>query len=230
MKRKDSFLYAGITISAILHLAVFGAYMFANSEAMRKLYKKSIIIPVEIKKPEPMPEPPKPKPVEKKEKKIEKKEEKKVEEVKEVFGVKNDTLAPEGPGIGVRSGNTLNKEMEKEYTPPEQVKELPKEEPKKFVPVPVFKINKMPEILSKVKPEYPKELKDQEIEGEVIIKISVDKHGNIVDAKVVSSDNPLFDKPAIEAIKKWKFKPAYLSNGEAVDTQVDITVIFQIEY
>jgi TonB family protein len=122
--------------------------------------------------------------------------------------------------------------MEKEYTPPEKVKELAKVGDKRpvFTPIPVFKLAKMPEVKTKIKPEYPAQLRKDEIEGEVLLKVSINKLGEIVDAKVVASDHELFSKAALAAIRLWKFKPALLANGEAVDSVVDIPVIFQLEF
>jgi len=243
VKRSDTYLIVGIILSALLHGAFIETVVLINeSDMARKLFKKSTFVPFEVKKPEPPPpkppDPPKPKPKPKPTPpppNTEKPAPPPQEEVQPVFGVTKDTVAKADTGIGVRVGNTLMKEMEKEYTPPEQVRDLAKvedkrPEPPKFAPIPVFKLAKMPEVKAKIKPEYPAQLRKDEIEGEVLLKVSINKLGQIVDAKVVASDHELFSKAALAAIRQWQFKPALLANGEAVDSVVDIPVIFQLEF
>ncbi len=240
MKRSDRFLYIGIAVSAAVHLLLFGGMKVINdSDSLRKKYKSSYMVQVQPK-PEPVeekkPEPPKEKPKPPKIPPNKEKPKEPVADAKPVFGVTKETVAPTADaGIGVRVGNTLMKEQEKEYTPPEKVQELApapiKEVPKEpeFKPVPVFKIAKIPRQLNPEKPLFPKKLKEEEFEGEVILKVSINKKGEVVAVKVVSSDHQLFADAALAVARKWRFTPAILSNGEAVDTVVDIPVEFKID-
>ncbi len=244
MKRNERLLIAGIAVSAFIHAAIIETVLFVNnSETARRLYARSAIVPFTVPPPPPPPAPPpppKPKPKEPPRPlpNTDKPVDPPVEEVKEVFGASKETVAENTSGIGVRIGNTLAKEMEKDYTPPEEVRPLPKaaEEPRpappprKFSPVPLFKIAKMPEVKTKITPTYPPTLRKDEVEGEVLLKVALDREGNIVSITVVSSDHDLFTESAIAAVKSWKFSPAFLPDGTPTDVVIEVPVIFQLEF
>src|SRR5436190_17168712 len=59
-----------------------------------------------------------------------------------------------------------------------------------------------------VAPEYPDELRRDGVSGLVMVKCSIDEQGNVTQAEVEKSSNAAFEKPAMAAVKKWKFKPA----------------------
>jgi protein TonB len=76
-----------------------------------------------------------------------------------------------------------------------------------------------------VAPEYPVELKRDGVMGVVVVTCTVDEQGNVIDPAIEKSSNNGFDKPAIEAVKKWKFKPAS-QNGSPVAKKVSIPIKF----
>jgi TonB family protein len=82
-------------------------------------------------------------------------------------------------------------------------------------------------LIRKVAPEYPEEVRAKQIQGQVIVSIAVDKKGDVTEAKVVDG-NPLLGAAAVKAIEQWKFRP-YLLNGEAVDVSSSITVNFRLK-
>ena len=67
--------------------------------------------------------------------------------------------------------------------------------------------NEPPVPVRMVPPEYPYELKREGVAGVVMLTFEVDEQGNVVDPKVQKSSNPGFERPVLEAIVKWKFKP-----------------------
>ncbi len=78
-----------------------------------------------------------------------------------------------------------------------------------------------------VAPVYPMELKRQGVTGMVTMAITVDEKGNVADPVVKKSTIPDFEKPAVEAITKWKFKPA-MKDGKPVAVQVVIPLKFAL--
>ena len=60
------------------------------------------------------------------------------------------------------------------------------------------------------------------------VVLVIDEKGNVAEPKVVKTSNDAFSEPAMEALKKWKFKPAK-KDGEAVAIRVNIPVQFNIE-
>lgn len=74
-----------------------------------------------------------------------------------------------------------------------------------------------PEVANEFKPPYPEEAKKNDIEGTVVLKITVDENGAVIDAKVVKGLGFGLDEASVAAIRKFKFKPA-TKGGEAVGT------------
>jgi TonB family protein len=81
-------------------------------------------------------------------------------------------------------------------------------------------------LVTKVPPQYPQEAKDQHIQGLVLLKVIVDKEGNVANIQVISG-HPLLAPPAIEGVKQWKYKP-YLLNGVAVEVETEVQVNFTL--
>ena len=79
-------------------------------------------------------------------------------------------------------------------------------------------------LVKRVNPKYPKEARKEGIQGVVILTAKIGKHGDIADLSVVSGD-PLLAKAAMDAVKKWKYRP-YLLLGQPVEVQTQIQVNF----
>ncbi len=80
--------------------------------------------------------------------------------------------------------------------------------------------------LVRIEPRYPRAAARRGIEGTVTISFFITKDGRVRDP-VVTSARPaaVFDKAAIKAILRWKFKPEIV-NGQAVERQASQTIEF----
>jgi protein TonB len=76
-------------------------------------------------------------------------------------------------------------------------------------------------------PAYPFELRQKKVEGVVYMLFIVDKDGRVVNPKVEKSDHPAFERPALDAVRQWKFEPA-VRGGEKVASKVRIPIRFSI--
>ncbi len=63
-----------------------------------------------------------------------------------------------------------------------------------------------------VKATYPWEARDKQLQGQVWVRIQVSETGDVESAEIISGD-PVLAKSAIDAVKKWKFKP-FIKNGK----------------
>lgn len=81
----------------------------------------------------------------------------------------------------------------------------------------------------KVAPVYPRRALSRGIEGYVIVEFTVTKQGTVRDPKVVKAEpESLFDRAAMDAALKFKYKPRVV-NGEAVEVAgVQNKISFQI--
>lgn len=98
------------------------------------------------------------------------------------------------------------------------------------IAVPAFAQSKIdpPVPVRTVAPEYPDDLRKDGAIGIVVIKCTVDEHGNVVDPEIEKSTNKGFDDAAMSAVKRWKFKPAR-QDGNPVARRVSIPIKFSLE-
>ncbi len=88
-------------------------------------------------------------------------------------------------------------------------------------------------------PEFPKDLRDAGIEGEVVVKIHVHRDGTVKGAKILRSTNSAtgddektaadkaFKGAVIAAIKAWKYTPSKL-DGEPISVWVIVNFPFKL--
>jgi TonB family protein len=81
-------------------------------------------------------------------------------------------------------------------------------------------------LIKKVAPTYPPSALRLRVEGTVELQATISKTGEISRVKVLSGDSQL-SKAATDAVKQWKYKP-YLLNGEPVEIQTDVSIIFKL--
>lgn len=77
-------------------------------------------------------------------------------------------------------------------------------------------------------PDYPENMKRQGVSGVVAVSIVIDEKGAVLNASVAKSSQSEFEAPALEAVKKWKFKPAQ-KDGAPVKMKVTIPIRFNLE-
>ncbi len=78
------------------------------------------------------------------------------------------------------------------------------------------------QIIRRVDPVYPKEARENNIQGDVVLTATISKEGNIINLKLVSGP-PLLADAATEAVKQWKYRP-YLLDGEPIEIETTVTV------
>jgi TonB family protein len=81
--------------------------------------------------------------------------------------------------------------------------------------------------VSKPQPSYPNAAKQQGVSGVVVIQITVDESGNVVEAEP-SCGHPILAQAAVEAARKARFTPTLLS-GQPVKVSGIITYNFVLQ-
>ena len=84
-----------------------------------------------------------------------------------------------------------------------------------------------PALLYKVEPEYSEEARKAKYQGTVLLYIQVDPSGKAINMRVLHSLGLGLDEKAMEAVKKWKFKPGY-KDGKPVTVEAQIEVNFRL--
>jgi len=82
-------------------------------------------------------------------------------------------------------------------------------------------------LLQPAESAYPSLAQQTKVQGSVLLQAFVGTDGSIRDLRVLSGD-PILISAALEAARQWRFRP-YLQNGQPVETQAKIMVIFTIK-
>jgi protein TonB len=77
-------------------------------------------------------------------------------------------------------------------------------------------------------PQYSDEARKAKYTGTVVLQAVITADGRAVDIKVVQGPGLGLEEKAIEAVRTWRFKPAYGPNGKPVATISPIEVTFRL--
>ncbi len=83
-----------------------------------------------------------------------------------------------------------------------------------------------PEPIRKVDPEYPQNLIKEHVDGEVVLYAIIRKTGSVDSIQLVRSLDPVLDRNSMEALSKWKFKPA-MRDGQPIDVEAVVHIPFE---
>jgi TonB family protein len=81
-------------------------------------------------------------------------------------------------------------------------------------------------ILTKVQPDYPVYAQTNHIQGTVVLQATISDKGQVTSLNVISGPKEL-QSAALDAVHQWIYKP-YLLNGEPVEVQTTINVVFSL--
>jgi periplasmic protein TonB len=147
-----------------------------------------------------------------------------IKPAREVFGANRNsytdsTLGSEG--VEIKKGNTLAKEVDNTKLEAGDADSLP-------TPTEEYLVSDMPSVLSEVRPVYPKEARDKQLEGTVALDVLIDEKGLVRQVTVIEGLE-IFRQPAINAMKNYKFRPAKV-DGKSVAVRIRYSINFQLEY
>ena len=89
-------------------------------------------------------------------------------------------------------------------------------------------MTKLPEILADFKASYPEEARKLGLEGQVILRLSVDSTGKVAKAAIIKGSGHGFDEAALDAVKRFRFKPG-TEGDEAIATEITYTYTFLLD-
>jgi protein TonB len=144
--------------------------------------------------------------------------------VREIFGASRESYTDKTlgkDGVEAKKGNTLAKEVDKTQLLDSDASSLP-------TPTEEYLVSEMPVPLSEVRPVYPKEAKDKQIEGSVAMDVLIDDKGKVRLASVIEGSE-IFRASALEAMKKFLFRPAKV-DGKPVAVRIRYSIKFKLEF
>ena len=81
-------------------------------------------------------------------------------------------------------------------------------------------------LIQRIELPYPTLARAARVQGDVVLRAVIDTKGHITNLQLVSA-HPMPVPAAIAAVKQWRYKP-YLLNGQPVEVETTITVIFTL--
>jgi periplasmic protein TonB len=147
-----------------------------------------------------------------------------------VFGVTMDSVVTGDSAVAVPVGSTLMTKDRTQGRPgpaaPSTVTEAPS-----FAPVAETSIGEFPRTIHEEKGDsyYPPEARRMGLEGQVVLRVGIDRRGSIRAVRVIKKAGYGFDEAASRAMWKFKFTPARTREGEAVDFLITYTYTFRAE-
>jgi TonB family protein len=81
-------------------------------------------------------------------------------------------------------------------------------------------------LTTRVAPVYPALARQARIQGDVVVRLTIDEGGVPTDIRLVSG-HPMLSPAALDAVKQWRFRP-YEVDEKAVEADTRITVRFRL--
>lgn len=139
-----------------------------------------------------------------------------------VVGISMSSTTSAG-GFAAPVGNTVYGKVDGKAQNPAEVKAY---QAPKYVPV--YQVDREPELLGEVKIPYPAEARRAGIEGTVVMAIEIDADGHVSGVKVMDGPGYGLDEAAARAVKRFRWRPA-AKNGEAVSTRLTWKYTFLLD-
>lgn len=81
----------------------------------------------------------------------------------------------------------------------------------------------------KIPPRYPRRAVRAKIEGVVTVEFTITRDGSVIDPSVVQAAPPaVFDRAALQAIRRWKFRPKFI-DGRPVQRRAVQNIRFSLK-
>jgi TonB family protein len=109
----------------------------------------------------------------------------------------------------------------------DKASELPTCSPGLSVPLDVGPGIAPPKAIFSPDPDYPESARKNKIHGTCVLGLTVDECGRVRDVHVTRSTDKRLDQNAIEAVKRWAFKPA-MKDGKPVAVFTSVGVEFSL--
>ena len=90
-------------------------------------------------------------------------------------------------------------------------------------------LDRAPQPTYQTQPRYPSEMRRMGITAEVMVTFIVDETGVVRDVNANDSSNIRFNSAAVEAVKKWIFRPGQ-KDGQPVRTRMVVPILFTLDH
>lgn len=144
------------------------------------------------------------------------------EERRQVFGVSRKAITTESESAAeIKQGNTVAKVQDDLKLNKDDADSLP-------IPTDDYLVTAMPRIQKEFRIPYPDEAKKAGVEGPVVMDLLIDDQGKVRQVTLVRGPGFGLNEAAIEAIQKFEFAPARVSE-KSVAVRIRYTYRFVLE-
>lgn len=92
----------------------------------------------------------------------------------------------------------------------------------------LVRLDQPTQIVKAVPPRYPDAALRDGIEGAILVEITVDERGRVVDASPVGRPNELLADAAVSAVRQWEFRP-HTENGSPTKVRLRQSIVFKLD-
>lgn len=85
----------------------------------------------------------------------------------------------------------------------------------------------LPQPIVRIAPDYPRRPQERCQEGYVVVEFTVTVDGTTRDIRVLDSSDSAFEREAVRAVQRWKYRPA-MKDGEPVAVRLRVRVDFEL--
>lgn len=84
-----------------------------------------------------------------------------------------------------------------------------------------------PEIVSRIQPKVPRELRRPGNEGSLVAEVVIDEQGCVIDARLTRATGTSMDRATLNAMRRWVFRPATYE-GKPIRVRYTLTTSFEV--
>ncbi len=89
-------------------------------------------------------------------------------------------------------------------------------------------LDQAPRLIKRVEVNFPENMRMAGLEGRVQVEFIITAQGEVSEAHVVASNNPAFEREALDAVMKWRFDPG-IKAGRPVKIRAQQQIIFSYD-
>jgi protein TonB len=93
-------------------------------------------------------------------------------------------------------------------------------------PKKITKSEALSAVATRVQPDYPSVARQLKVQGTVELSVLVAENGSVAKVEIVSG-NPMLTVSAVDALKRWKFRP-FIEDGKPIQVLAPVTVDFRL--
>ena len=85
-----------------------------------------------------------------------------------------------------------------------------------------------PKVIHKVAPQYPKDAKEEGVQGDVVVEAVIAEDGSVRETHAVQGEDSRLVEAALAAVGQWRFEPVRDEDGEPVSVRFKVTIRFKL--